>query len=761
MKLSHYLLSGVAIIALPTLALAQNATTAPAANAAADAAPEIIVTGRAAGNGIKKLEAGYSITSLSSKDLVIQNPKSTGDALKSVPGIWVESSGGVGTSNIFVRGIPSTGDAPFVTFQFNGVPVYGANSPSFMDQTGLVRIDDTIANIEAVNGGPASLFSDGQPGLTTNLILREGHEQTEGSIKVSATDYGARRVDGYLSGKLADDLYYMVGGYVASGDSVRTAGFDTEKGGQLTVNITKKFEGGKFSVFARYTDDHGEWFLPFAANVPGINLGTYNQLNNNTRFETIITPGSAGSGATERVDLGAGRGWKGVVAGGTLNYDLGSGFSFADHFGYTKGTLQTTGLVPAGAGAITVATALAAGNGTAGQTSVQTINTGHTLAPTDYVQQFGGWVVYKDLSAITNEASLTYSVAGNKLTAGYYFNHFSSDDAWSLGNTRWMQVGGDADLVNLNNGALGAFAIADFGSADENAVYLADSYNITDAVRIDAGIRYQSEKINFHIEGNGTPNTLNEERHSVPWTVGVNYRATPNFDVYARATQGYHIPSFDDVRSQLGNTGAPTDQNWSIRSYEAGAKYHQHGFDVALTGFYDKVVGAVYNDVGVPAVVAGSKTYGVEFDARWTSRVGFSISTNDVLENAKTDDPLQPNLDGKLAERIPSYQVRITPAYEFKLLGNNKATIYSTYEAIGKRYSDLANTQALPAYATLSAGALLNYGRFNFQVAADNLTNSHGLTEGNPRFLAGAGVALPDVRPIFGRSVKFSVGYKF
>jgi len=230
MKINHHLLASVALLALPAGVSAQSAP-APAANAAADAAPEIIVTGRAAGNGIKKLEAGYSITSLSSKDLLIQNPKSAGDALKSVPGIWVESSGGVGTSNIFVRGIPSTGDAPFVTMQFNGVPVYGANSPSFMDQTGLVRIDDTVANVEAVNGGPASLFSDGQPGLTTNLILREGHEETQGSISVSATDYGARRVDGYLSGKLADDLFYLVGGYFTAGDTVRTAGFDTEKGG--------------------------------------------------------------------------------------------------------------------------------------------------------------------------------------------------------------------------------------------------------------------------------------------------------------------------------------------------------------------------------------------------------------------------------------------------------------------------------------------------------------------------------------------------
>ena len=83
------------------------------------------------------------------------------------------------------------------------------------------------------------------------------------------------------------------------------------------------------------------------------------------------------------------------------------------------------------------------------------------------------------------------------------------------------------------------------------------------------------------------------------------------------------------------------------------------------------------------------------------------------------------------------------------------------FEAIGERYSDLGNTQILPAYSTLSAGVLVERGGATFQVAADNLTNSHGLTEGNPRFVGGTGAALPDNRPIFGRSFKFTVGYKF
>lgn len=767
-----------AVVITPGVAAAQSApaaeqpgapvpstTPAPAAAAAPAAAEqqEIIVTGRPAGSGINKLEAGYSITTLSANDIKLQAPKSSGDLLKAIPGVWIESSGGVGDTNVFVRGIPSTGDAPFLTFQINGIPVYGASTESFMDQSGLVRIDDTLIGVEGVNGGPGSLYADGQPGLTTNIRLRQGGEETHGSATASITNYGLWRADGYASGKLSDGLYYMVGGYLARGDSVRRAHFATEKGGQITANVTKTFSRGKLDVFARYTDDHCEWFLPFAADVPGINKGTYNQLSPYSRYATIITPGSAGSGATERFDFGRGRGWKGVIAGATLDYNLGGGLGFTDRLGLTSGTLQTTGLVPQGAGAIPVATALASpGNlTTAGQTTVHTIHTGETLAPTDYVQSFGFWVVEKKLRAVSNEAVLNWKTGPNTLNLGYYYNHFSSDDAWSLGNNRWMQVGGSRDFVDLNNGTLGAFAISDRGTADVNALYLSDSFNVTDALRIDAGIRQQWTHIRFNINGAGLPNSADITRKATPWTVGANYRATPNFDVYVRASKGYHSPSFDDVRSQLGNTGPRLDENWSVLSYEAGVKYHKDGLDLALTGFDDKVVGAVYNDVGVPPVVAGSKTKGIEFDGSWHQYSGFGFLANADLEDAKTDTPTIPDFNGKWAVRIPHYQVRLTPTYTARISDRREVTVYGTWEAIGKRYSDLANIQPLPAYATLSAGVRAKIDRITLQVSGDNLTNSHGLTEGNPRFLATPGAALPDVRPIFGRSFRVSAGYAF
>ncbi|MFX8903159.1 hypothetical protein ABTM99_19690, partial [Acinetobacter baumannii] len=79
--------------------------------------------------------------------------------------------------------------------------------------------------------------------------------------------------------------------------------------------------------------------------------------------------------------------------------------------------------------------------------------------------------------------------------------------------------------------------------------------------------------------------------------------------------------------------------------------------------FYAKVTGLVYNDVGVPPVIAGSKTYGAEFQGSWTSDFGFSIATAATLENPKTWAP-GTSFDSLQASRIPKYQARVTPAYK-------------------------------------------------------------------------------------------------
>src|SRR5688500_10374057 len=93
---------------------------------------EVIVTGTAAGAEIQKVEASFAITTVSAEDITQYSPQSTADLLKLVPGVWSESSGGVSGANVMVRGFPGGGDAPYLTVQVDGVPIYPISTLSFL-----------------------------------------------------------------------------------------------------------------------------------------------------------------------------------------------------------------------------------------------------------------------------------------------------------------------------------------------------------------------------------------------------------------------------------------------------------------------------------------------------------------------------------------------------------------------------------------------------------------------------------------------------
>ena len=112
---------------------------------------------------------------------------------------------------------------------------------SFLENSQLIRLDETVQRVEAVRGGTGSLFSNGQPGLTVNVVPRTGGTAFHGLAKASYTDYGEIRGDAWISGPIAEDTGFMIGGYYAQGNGVRDPQFRAEKGGQITANIHHDF----------------------------------------------------------------------------------------------------------------------------------------------------------------------------------------------------------------------------------------------------------------------------------------------------------------------------------------------------------------------------------------------------------------------------------------------------------------------------------------------------------------------------------------
>lgn len=152
-------------VAAALLAPDGRTQTAPPAsgNQEATTLDAVIVSGTARFKGLAKRDASFSITTASPEQIQQAVPQSTADLLKIVPGVWAEPSGGGTGANIFVRGMPSEGDAPFVTMQLDGSPLFPPPTLSFLENSTLFRVDDTVERMEVLRGGSSPIFSNGQP----------------------------------------------------------------------------------------------------------------------------------------------------------------------------------------------------------------------------------------------------------------------------------------------------------------------------------------------------------------------------------------------------------------------------------------------------------------------------------------------------------------------------------------------------------------------------------------------------------------------
>lgn len=732
-------------------ALAQTSATS-------EVTDEIVVIGTPGGAGAGRQDASFAVTTINADAIEKFSPQSTADLLKAIPGVWVESSGGVAGANIDVRGLPGGGDAPFVTLAINGSPLFGTEMLSFFEQSSIFRIDETIAGVEGLRGGPNSVFGKGEPGLTVNFNLKEGGETPEGRIKYTGADYGSHRVDAVVSGPLGEGFYGMVGGYWRGSDGLRDTEFQSEEGYQLTANLTKVFERGKINVFGRYTDDHGQWVLPMALN-SGNDRGEFAQLGNATRFRTLqVDP----SGATKEFDFADGRGWEGIVTGGSGEFEIAEGLTIRDRFTYMNGDADTFGFVPSG-GAVPVSaleTVIGGPVMTAG---------GQTLGAGDFVQTYGHWVVQKDLEALINDLSVNKKFFDtHDVTVGYYRAKWSSDDFWLLGNPVPVHNSQNGDLLDpsitaADIAAAGGdagflFGLDSEGKARSEAIYAADSWQATDRFRLDLGARREWIHIDYLVDfsagGTSFADGVLDSAQNVSgaewaYTFAGNYDVSDDLGVFARYTKGFLFPHFDDIRENRPNVDG-------VKQWEGGVKYAGDLLRLYATFFYNKndafesVVGS-----NVPSTAFKTRAYGVELDGS-IDYENFSLGFIATYQDPEITSSTNASDVGNRVLRQPKFQARISPAYTIDA-GAFEATIYGAASFVGDRFGDNANTVDLDSYTKLDLGVQLTHeSGFFGRVHADNLNDSHGLTEGDPR-----NPTSPNGRPIFGRSVLFSIGYDF
>ena len=737
--------------------LAMSGQTAFAEEQTQQAAEEkverIIVSGTPGGVGVRKIDAGYAVTNIDADQIVKLSPKSTADLFKAVPGVWVESSGGESGANVFVRGFPGGGDAPFLTISIDGSPIYPAPTLSFLENSSIFRLDETIETMEALRGGPNPVVSNGQPGLTTNFRLKRGSEDTEAIFKYTTSDYDLQRIDAMVSGEISEDFYYMVGGYVKSSPGIRDAGFTSEKGNQCTINLTKVLDNGTINLYSRHTDDHGAWYLPTPLNVEGIDAG-YTQLGTLNRQATIYT---GPNNDEHQIDLGEGRGWKGHVSGGSIKLEFDNGWQFVDRFNFTKGDANTYGLVPAGS-ATTLGEVATNGETAAGAA------TGTVYDADTPVQQLGRWVVLKEISSFTNDLAFSKDFGDLSAAFGYYTASTSANDWWSLGNAAYhvLEAGGemlnDIECNASTEGCAWNYDINSTGDARTNAFYSTAQYKINDAFTLDAGIRFENHEVEYTVDeglDGVITKSIQYDESKTSWTTGINYSINDDMGVFARVNRGYKMPYFDDFRDNYGAYQGGEKLIKEVTQAEFGYKLLTDSTDFYATLFTNEVKGDTFvRRPGAPAEILTNEAYGIELDYNYNHESGFSVNLNSTLQETEITE--SPTNEGNESQRQPKWQVRVTPSYDFEVSGMY-ATLYGTISAVDDRWGDNENTVTLEGYEKVDLGLIVEpMEGIKIQLAIDNLTDEQGITEGDPR-----NADAPNGRYIMPRTTRLSVSYEF
>jgi hypothetical protein len=656
-----------------------------AAPAQAQSAPsyqslqEVVVTGTAEVRGVRLLDASFPVSSASLQQIHLALPSNAADLLKIVPGLWAESSGGETGANIEVAGFPSGGDAPFVTYQIEGSPVYPAATLSFMDNSSLLRLDDTIERMEVVQGGPSVVYSNGQIGATINMILRHGTATPHGDVALTLGDEGLYRLDGYFGGPLTPDWLASIGGFYRVSDGIRKPQFPADEGGQLTETLFHPMAAGSLLLWARQLHDKNLFItdVPVAVSddgrtisaFPGFDPLTGTFAGNATRGISVEefpcgVPGC--KPGTISADLANGRGSDVRFFGSDLDLTLGS-WRVSNVMSYTAGHMPTRALFnnfsPQTLGSF-IADEIASTNadpqamaatGAAPFTSgsATLVGAGPATGPATEVVSLGFWIVDKTIRAFTDDLRFSRTLfPGNSATLGGYFASYSSDDTWYLGNDELMTAAPNARLIDVSlytaagsrgpvaqvtqNGILsGAFyALVDRFDGRNAAIFFSDQWRIG-RWQLDAEYRAENEVIDGIVEGtsmmdlDANPLTLYNNDTDVAngeWQPAAYDHTLGSWSAGVNYEINRHMSVYGRINGGIHfpsfddlRDGAPASQE--IENYQLGYKVQTEFLYVSIDAFHRLFRGVPFqaflgNGTQVTANF-GARSWGMDFQADW------------------------------------------------------------------------------------------------------------------------------------------------
>jgi iron complex outermembrane receptor protein len=763
----------------------EQPVTQPGAQEELFSLQEVVVTGTASRDRTK-YDSSVAISTFDAKDIAQQAPRSTADLISAVPGFWVESTAGTTQGNVFARGIIQDGGYRYVGLMEDGIPIFPVFELSFYNPDQFIRVDETVARVEALRGGTAPIFTAGAVGGAIDFVTRSPGNTPQGDFKATVGDFGMYAADGYWSTPLPNDWGLLFGGYYRRSHGIRDPGYPADEGGQFRVKLTRRFANGLLELFGKYIDDRSLFAVPIPligspSNPRAADGGsalTYSLSSQDVRAAPL--PPSAAEVGLQGSDLANGIHPTLGTLGGRLTWTFNAATTVTNLFRYTNGDVRFDGIFPGQAPMTGLA--YAASKGVAPAFTV--IDTGASYDPTQLVQwNSGHWVVGKHYHAVQDDLRLNLSQGSHEAAVGAYFADYSMADRWSLGNVLLTTINSRPQRLFLP-GATDANGfdqysffnlIADY-TAKAYAAFATDEWKLTNALRLDLGLRYDKQNTDATISNASTvpingfpasqasllpPTVSSVSFNNVGYSAGVNYQLVPGKHAFfGHFTKEAKLPHFDDIRNgSLKKDG--------VTNIELGYKTSLSSLGLFATLFQTEFNNVAFNDILANGTSvqrsARTRTRGIELEGEFQPVNELDIRFAITQQDPKYTDFTGATIDntGHVIRRIPKSMVRLTPTYTFAA---HRARVYGTYTHAGSRFANDENTIELPSYDKLDAGLIIDVtSSVSLQLAGDNLTDSKGLTEGNPRTDVGAGGvgAVYTARPLFGRSYQMSATVRF
>ncbi len=692
MKFSNLLLAGT------TALVFANACSVAAAQERSVEADEIVVTGRAGASERQRIDVSYALTAISDEDLRLQAPLSVAETFKTIPGFWVEASGGEASNNVRTRGIPTDGYSS-VTIQEDGLTIQHDGGLGWLNADQSFRLDDTIERVEAVRGGPSSIFASNAAGGTVNFITRQAGDEPEGLVRAQVGDYGLYRTDFFYGAPLGDDWGLTIGGFYRSDDGVRDPGFTQNQGGQIRIGLSREFDNGRFSVNVKHIDDNVGFLLPIpltfdssgdVAEIPGFdaNYGTLAGPDNRlVSFRNVNGPFG--------FDLARGTDVSLTAITGRLELDLGDSWELQAVARYRTSDTVRNGLFPTGgietsqARQNSLLAAAQAAYPTATGLIMRYATTGEALPAN---ANGNGLVISGNLLSVsvpldefTQDIRLarTFDVGGqtHDLAFGVYYSdyRYDYDRYMATANLEVRDQARRLDILAVNatgavvgsvteNGFLRYGSLFDNATVEAQALafYASDEWQITPRLRLDLGVRYEAIDMSGAVEGKrtvdlGVAGTLADNQvitgtgqfvgfdrsyDDTSFTIGANYDITDSLGVFARYTDTSRLPSPSEFQGSTGDAVRTDIRITPISMVEGGLKLQSALLDVYATAFYtkyenvrftDNVFNTTTNSFTTRVGYANTVTYGLELEGVFHPHPMFDVAAALSWQNPEYD----------------------------------------------------------------------------------------------------------------------------